>query len=63
MSKKKLKPKKSNKASRIERKVLEMVMQGKELEDIMESLNIDLFTATKILIKIQREAEYIKKIL
>jgi len=63
MSQKKLKTKKDSKMAKTERRVLEMVMAEKTLDEIMETLDIDLFTVTKILMKIQREAEYIKKIM
>jgi len=63
MSQKKLKTKKDSKMAKTERRVLEMVMAEKTLDEIMETLDIDLFTVTKILMKIQKEAEYIKKIM
>jgi len=63
MSQKKVKTKKDSKMAKTERRVLEMVMAEKTLDEIMETLDIDLFTVTKILMKIQKEAEYIKKIM
>jgi len=63
MSQKKVKTKKSKKSIKIEQNVLKMIMNGKDLDEIMKILDIDLFTVTKILVKIQKEAEYIKKIM
>ena len=53
MSRKKIK-KKKRKFSFIEKEIVRLAAQGKNLDEIMLELDIDVFDATEILFKIQK---------
>ena len=53
MSRKKIK-KKKRKFSFIKKEIVRLAAQGKDLDEIMLELDIDVFDATEILFKIQK---------